>query len=737
TINIAILIPVSYLKKNLPTTLLQRAPKPPGALRSAGLRQGCDGTKGQSAGVRQGCDVPGLCWPQHCDITALARSCQCTMGDGDVLIAALVLLLAAVAVWWAFGHRQPRSRRTRTAKRRKRPGEARSPRGSQVPQASGRSWQAATPCSCGPCLAVARELRELMVLLWDGNGTRAPLYSGMWQALWNELQELLKRGHLPCCGSASSSASLHPFQRMLPATFSIPGRASRPARMAQQGGASNIHAGTSGCQRPCILPGASAISDSLHPSQRLSETSQPVQGAEPVIRSPSSPGITAFNNTGTSLTFDVARESPEVQMGAQPAAGEPSQEKLVGQHVCWSHQRSPHSGQDSQDALLVLPAGNSPSLLVETNLQTPRSCPKTVLECREGLHSSRGFPKALEGAPESSLVAGSSQCLRWHDLKKPWMPVCQASGCSPGRRQEQGPAHDAGDSDGAGLPRCPGAPAAACARCPGPALPLASPAAAGRGPLPGTQQEAGESAAARGARPASLAATCGGFPGARLTARSWPQGKRGSGRSSTSWARSWAAAVAIKRVARESVLEWVELVSERGQRDRAGQGGQGESRGGLGVRSRGAAGLGTPNSAAGAGQGPRASPGREEAQAPRRLRQGALGHPGQGAAQTQGGSSSRPEALLFSSSQPDGTRVPLEVVLMEKVGSGCHNIIQLLDWFELPDSFASLDLLEFLQAQGFLYEEQARWLFCQVLEAVRHCTACGVLHRDIKPENLL
>ncbi|XP_072789131.1 serine/threonine-protein kinase pim-3-like [Taeniopygia guttata] len=84
---------------------------------------------------------------------------------------------------------------------------------------------------------------------------------------------------------------------------------------------------------------------------------------------------------------------------------------------------------------------------------------------------------------------------------------------------------------------------------------------------------------------------------------------------------------------------------------------------------------------------------------------------------------------------------------MEKVGSGCQNIIQLLDWFELPDSFilvlerpgASRDLLEFLQEQdqGFLCEEQARWLFCQVLEAVRHCTACGVLHRDIKPENLL
>nr|XP_054490403.1 serine/threonine-protein kinase pim-1-like [Agelaius phoeniceus]XP_054490406.1 serine/threonine-protein kinase pim-1-like [Agelaius phoeniceus] len=103
------------------------------------------------------------------------------------------------------------------------------------------------------------------------------------------------------------------------------------------------------------------------------------------------------------------------------------------------------------------------------------------------------------------------------------------------------------------------------------------------------------------------------------------------------------------------------------------------------------------------------------------------------------------ESVLQWDELPDGTRVPMEIVLMEKVGSSCYNIIRLLDWFELPDSFVLVlerpeawqDLLQFLLEQGFLSEEMARWLFVQVLEAVRHCTACGVLHRDIKPENLL
>ncbi|RMB89617.1 hypothetical protein DUI87_33981 [Hirundo rustica rustica] len=309
------------------------------------------------------------------------------MSDGGVLLAALVLLLAAVAACWALGHWQPRRRQSRTPKRNNVPRVW--PRGSRrnrgAPAAPRRSRPRATPgkrprapasplhlsCCCRPCVAAAQELQELMLLHWARQGTCVPLYTGMWQALWKELEKLVKPGHLPCCGSFSSSQSLHPSKRLLPATFSIPGRASSLARMAQQRTPA-IPAGSCGCQRPSILPGASAISDSLHPSQRLSETRPPAEGAEPVDRSPSSLGLTDFNSTGTTLTLNVARESPGVQVGAQPDAGELCQEQLAQQQASGSQQLSLHSSQDAVLAAPAVPAGNSLSLVVETILETPR-----------------------------------------------------------------------------------------------------------------------------------------------------------------------------------------------------------------------------------------------------------------------------------------------------------------------------------------------------------------------------
>ncbi|XP_062367963.1 serine/threonine-protein kinase pim-1-like [Cinclus cinclus] len=94
---------------------------------------------------------------------------------------------------------------------------------------------------------------------------------------------------------------------------------------------------------------------------------------------------------------------------------------------------------------------------------------------------------------------------------------------------------------------------------------------------------------------------------------------------------------------------------------------------------------------------------------------------------------------------PDGTSAPMEIVLLDKVSTGFPGVVQLLEWLELPSEILMVlerpercqDLRHFIRARGFLSEEVARQLFRQVLEAVQHCTSCGVLHRDVKPENIL
>ena len=87
--------------------------------------------------------------------------------------------------------------------------------------------------------------------------------------------------------------------------------------------------------------------------------------------------------------------------------------------------------------------------------------------------------------------------------------------------------------------------------------------------------------------------------------------------------------------------------------------------------------------------------------------------------------------------------VPKEVALLH--GLQHKFIIKMLDYFEDMENFyivmekpeKYIDLFDYITQKGVVSERSSRYLFRQIIEAVRYCFSVGVVHRDVKDENIL
>lgn len=73
-----------------------------------------------------------------------------------------------------------------------------------------------------------------------------------------------------------------------------------------------------------------------------------------------------------------------------------------------------------------------------------------------------------------------------------------------------------------------------------------------------------------------------------------------------------------------------------------------------------------------------------------------------------------------------------------------QNVVRILDVIEADKDISIAmefvgggTLLEYIHKKGKLCEDEARWLFQQVIYGVEHCHHCKVAHLDIKAENIL
>lgn len=311
----------------------------------------------------------------------------------SVLLPALVLLVATTAVLLA----------TRIWKARKRPGSRAggSRRGRAAPGAPGSPPAEETPphgpaapgsplyipCGCGPgctpCATAARELQDLVTPLWPG--VSFPRDSEMWQLSWEDLEQLLERGRLPCCASSSSSGSLHPSQSLSESCQTPDGEDPVDTSCCSLGAAGvrrncsslRMHVAKKNLEvklRAQPVPVRRSQEQlvqqeaSPHPSDSLSGSCRTPDGEGARASSPSSLGSADISGTRSALRMHVAKKSLEVKLGARPAPVKSSQQQVAQREVSPRRRCPTHGSQDPA----VLPSGNTPCSESEKILQRQR-----------------------------------------------------------------------------------------------------------------------------------------------------------------------------------------------------------------------------------------------------------------------------------------------------------------------------------------------------------------------------
>ncbi|XP_063253509.1 uncharacterized protein LOC134550702 [Prinia subflava] len=260
-----------------------------------------------------------------------------------VLLPSLALLVASTAVLLAAC--LWKARRRLGSRAGGSPLAEESPRRGPAAAGSPRCIPCGCGPGCGPCVAAARQLRDLVTPLWPG--VSFPQDSGMWRLCWEDLEQLLERGHLPCCASSSSSESLQPS------------RSRQTPNGADPGDGSGCSLGAAGSTCPSLrmhvarknlemklkaqpVPVRRSQERLVQQGASLSRSSESLSGS---CRAPDgdaaadgsacSSGSAGIGSTRNALRMHVARKSLEVKLGARPAAVRSSQERVAGQEAPW------------------------------------------------------------------------------------------------------------------------------------------------------------------------------------------------------------------------------------------------------------------------------------------------------------------------------------------------------------------------------------------------------------------